>query len=89
MSRLDCLNGTQRSIIEQALRQYPDLNSLASTCGVHPRTLRDWHREKHRMSYEAFQQLRRRVKTPMPQPLTILPEFWHMKRAARLGGQRR
>lgn len=88
MSRIDCLNGTQRSLLEKVLRRY-SVNRLATICQVHPRTIRDWRREKHRMSYEALQRLYGQAGLRLPAQLPVLPEFWHIHRAARLGGQRR
>lgn len=88
MSRLDELNGTQRTLIEGALCRGSTLEQLAGVCHVHPRTLRDWRREKHRMSYEALRRLRQHTGLALPLGLKILPEFWHIREAARLGGQR-
>lgn len=88
MSRLDCLNGTQRFLIEAALAQCSGVQQLARICQVHPRTVRDWRREKHRMSFEAFQRVAERTGMRCGMTFNVLPEFWHIGRAARLGGQR-
>ena len=89
MSRVDGLDGTQRLLIEQVLRRGPSVAELATLCGVHPRTFRDWRREKHRMSYESLQRSYRSTGFSLPSNVRVLPEFWHIREAARLGGQRR
>ena len=89
MSRIDCLDGTQRLLIEKALQHCSGIEQLAHICDVHPRTVRDWRREKHRMSYEALQRVSRHLGLPIPVTLRVLPEFWHIRKAGSLGGQRR
>ena len=89
MSRLDCLDGTQRFLIEAALAYCSSVGELVKICQVHPRTLRDWHQERHRMSFEVFQRLAERIGMRYPKPLSVLPEFWHIQKAASLGGQKR
>ena len=89
MSRLDCLDGTQRFLIEAALARCSSVRELVRICRVHPRTLRDWHQERHRMSFEVFQRLAERTGMRYQKALSVLPEFWHIQKAASLGGQRR
>lgn len=88
MPRLDCLNGTQRSLTEKALRR-SSIEQLAEVCGVHPRTVRDWRREKHRMPYDSLRRICERTGLSLPTRLRLVPDFWHIQAAARLGGQRR
>ena len=88
MSRIDCLNGTQRAILEEALSYHYSVAELANICHVHPRTMRDWRHEKHRMTYESLKRVCEHVGVPLPTNLRILPEFWHIREAGRLGGQR-
>lgn len=88
MPRLDCLNGTQRSLTEKALRR-SSIDQLAEVCGVHPRTVRDWRREKHRMPYDSLQRMCEKTGLSLPTRLRLVPDFWHIQAAARLGGQRR
>ena len=89
MSRVDCLDGTQRELIEDALEHFPNLEVMADVCRVHPRTLRDWRREKHRMSYESLKRVYQHAAIPLPAALRLLPDFWHIQEATRLGGRRR
>ncbi len=89
MPRLDCLDGTQRSLLEQALQRCSTVDQLAKVCGVHPRTIRDWRREKHRMSYDSLRCICTSTGISEPTGVRLLPDYWHIQEAARLGGQRR
>ena len=88
MPRLDCLDGTQQFLIEAALSR-SRANRLAEVCGVHPRTLKDWWREKHRMPYDCLQRISKETGLIPPRQLRLVPDFWHIPAAARLGGKRR
>ncbi len=55
---------------------------LALVSGVHPRTIRDWVRERWRMSFEAAILLQRHSGVQMPGGVGILPEFWSTSKAA-------
>ena len=88
MSRLDCLDGTQRFLIEAALSQSP-ADRLAEVCRVHPRTLKDWWREKHRMPHDCLKRISKEMGLIPPRRLRLVPDFWHIPAAARLGGKRR
>ena len=87
MPRLDCLDGTQRFLIEAALSRSP-VNRLAEICGVHPRTVKDWWREKHRMPHDCLKRISKETGLVPPKRLRLLPDFWHIPAAARLGGKR-
>ena len=89
MPRLDCLDGTQRVLIENALSHFSNVEEAAKVLSVHPRTIRDWRREKYRMQYKSLQRLYDKAELPIPTSLKLLPDFWHVKQAAQLGGQRR
>jgi hypothetical protein len=89
MARIDARGGTQRELVERGRRYFPSWQAMAQACGVHPRTLADWRREKHRMSFEALVKLSEQTGMLIPETINVLPEFWHIKRAARLGGLRR
>ena len=88
MPRLDCLDGTQQFLIEAALSQ-SQVNRLAEVCGVHPRTMKDWWREKHRMPYDCLERISQATGLIPPRPLRLVSDFWHIPAAARLGGKRR
>lgn len=88
MLRLDGLDGTQRALLEAALR-CSHIDRLAEVCEVHPRSVRDWRREKHRMPLDSLKRIYEETGLSLPTPLRLLPDFWHLREAARLGGQRR
>ena len=87
MSRLDCLDGTQQFLVEAALSQ-SHVNRLIEICGVHPRTLKDLWREKHRMPYDSLKRIAAETSRVLPKQLRLVPDFWHIPAAARLGGKR-
>lgn len=89
MARIDALDGRQRRLIEETLQHFESLEAMAQHCSVHPRTLRDWRREKHRMSHEALRRVCEKANLPIPESIPVLTEFWHIRRAASLGGKRR
>jgi len=62
---------------------------IADICGVTQRTLRDWKKEKFKISYEAFLKLEETSGILLGSPVKILPEFWGREEAAKKGGQRR
>ena len=88
MSRLNCLDGTQKKLLENILMRYPNIREMAKIARVHSRTIRDWRREKYRMSYEILKRLYDEKGLGLPS-LRVLPDFWQVKRAAQLGGRRR
>jgi len=60
----------------------------AKICNVCGRTFRDWRRGKYTMSYDALSKLSKVSKMPIPENIEILPEFWSIDKASRLGGKR-
>ena len=86
MLRLDGLDGSQRYLIEAALCR-SHVNRLAQTCGVHPRSVRDWRREKHRIPLDSLKRIYEETGLSLPTQLRLIPDFWHLREAARLGGQ--
>lgn len=78
--------GEQRAFLERAKaalgRRW---DRVAEICGVHPRTIRDWRREKFLMPYEAMVRLGRESGTVMPQLLEHLPDFWSTAKAGKIG----
>ena len=87
MPRLDCLDGTQQFLIEAALSRC-QVNRLAEVCGVHPRTVKDWWREKHRMPYDCLKRISKETGLIPPARLRLVSDGWHIPVAARLGGKR-
>ena len=62
---------------------------LAQLSKAHPRTVSDWIRGKYRMRYECLQQLIEQTQLELERPIGQIPEFTHIREAARLGGLRR
>lgn len=82
--------GKQRAFL-QAVQRATGRNSvsLAKGVGISTRTIRDWQREKWNMSEQAVHRLCRVAHLRRPVGMTVLPEFWSVEKAARLGGKRR
>ncbi len=55
---------------------------ILKICG---RTLRDWRDEKFTMSYDAVRVLCSQARCDIPADITLLPGYWNVKRAGRLG----
>lgn len=81
--------GRQRRFLEAACSRLSDeWEDLAILCGVHPRTLRDWRREKYTMSALALEAIRRRLKVP-PGRVKMVSPYRHIQRAGHLGARAR
>jgi hypothetical protein len=63
--------------------------TLAKRCGVHPRTIRDWHREKYLMNNEAVILLQENSGVTCPVILDLRYEYWSTSKAGRVGARRR
>lgn len=64
-------------------------DKLALDCGVHPRTIRDWQREKYLISQEAVTALQNISGVPFPKILEILPDYWSTRKAGQVGARGR
>ena len=78
--------GAQRRLLETIYQRLGQSGwrDVARLCGVHPRTLHDWRREKLTISLAALVNLRRRW-PDIPAPVTIVSPFQHVRRAGHLG----
>lgn len=63
--------------------------NLALDCGVHPRTIRDWQREKYLISQEAVTSLQKISGILCPKILEILPDYWSTRKAGQVGARGR
>ena len=63
--------------------------NLALDCGVHPRTIRDWQREKYLISQEAVTSLHNISGVPCPEILEVLPDYWSTRKAGQVGARER
>ncbi len=73
--------------VKQAMKT--QVENLALDCGVHPRTIRDWQREKYLISQEAVTSLQKISGIPCPRILDILPDYWSTRKAGQVGARRR
>ena len=60
-------------------------DKLAKIFNINRRTLSDWCREKSTMNYKALLDLHMNCNIPIPKEIRILPQFWYVNRAAKLG----
>src|SRR3989338_8519417 len=60
------------------------MNQLANICGTNRRSFSDWKNNKYSMPQEIFNKLIRISKLDPPK-FKILPDFWHIKEAAKRG----
>lgn len=88
MDKLTFKNDELRKFIIQVQTKL-NLNTdkLAELAGISGRTLRDWKREKFNPQKEVLVKFSKLSKIPLPTH-QVLPEFWHNKIAARLGGKK-
>jgi|CXWL01.1.fsa_nt_gi transcriptional regulator with XRE-family HTH domain len=77
--------GKQKKFIDSALSVL-SVSELAQVCGCSTRTLRDWRREKFRISLTALRKICRETKTSLPRPLQIVSAFAHTSDAGKKGG---
>ncbi len=90
MPRVVFEKGRQRSYLEAVKEALGGrVESLAIRCSVHPRTIRDWLREKYLVSHEAVTSLQKISGIPSPAVLEILPDHWSTSKAGRVGALRR
>ena len=59
---------------------------LAKLLKISSRTLIDWKREKFSMTLKAVKILARKTNRKMPEHIEIKNSFWHVNKAAKLGG---
>lgn len=86
-SRVKFRKSEQKKFLEQALSNI-ELSELANIANVCDRTLRDWRREKYNISFGSLKRICRKLKIEVPRNVKILPEYWSVKKASKLGGRR-
>lgn len=90
MPRIQFEKGQQKHFLECAKSLVGgEVDRLAVICGVHPRTLRDWLREKYRISHLALLLLENRLQISAPSAVIILPDYSHVSKAGKVGGIKR
>ncbi len=85
LNRIAFPPGRQRQFLERVRAQLGvGWNEVAACCGVHPRTIRDWHREKYAMSESALIAIRERLGID-PIEARVVPPYRHVRTAGRIG----
>lgn len=88
MDRLSFKSGELRTFIQKVQDKLEiGSNELAKLVGLSGRTIRDWKREKYKPSRETILNLSKLSKVNVPR-YKILPQYWNVVNAARLGGKR-
>ena len=85
MYRVFFENGQQQNFLQSVYTAGYSWDSIASICGVCTRTIRDWRREKFKMSYEAAVKLSEISGVAMPTLVEVRPEYWSTVKAGRTG----
>ncbi|MBU1727182.1 MAG: hypothetical protein KJ880_06095 [Candidatus Omnitrophica bacterium] len=87
MSRLLFEEGEQRKFLIK-VRQSTGLawKELAGVCNISTRTLRDWVNEESKIRHDAAVILCKIATMKFPRTKGLLPEYWNVRNAARLGG---
>ncbi len=81
-------SGKQRTFIEAVMRRSgKSCDQLARVVDVSGRTVRDWRREKYKMSLVFAQKLSRFGDVALPRPLNTQRRYAHLGEAGKLGGQ--
>lgn len=88
-SRVKFPKGKQKQFLKRALfvldvRQ-PELAGISNVCN---RTLTDWKREKYNISLNSLKTICKRTKRDIPKGIKVLPAYWSIEKASRLGGRR-
>jgi len=60
-------------------------DKLSEIFNINRRTLSDWCREKSSMNYKVLLDLQTNYNISIPKEIKILPQFWYVNRAAKLG----
>ena len=78
--------GKQRLFIASVYKRLSlGRDELAEIFNINKRTLSDWCREKSTMNYKALLDLHKNYNISIPKEIKILPQFWYVNRAAKLG----
>lgn len=82
--------GAQQKFIVRAKEKLQmDWNELGKLVHAHPRSLRDWAREKFHMSHESALLLEQKSGIPLPRRVVVKTWSDHARKAGRLGGKSR
>lgn len=88
-SRVKFPKGKQKKFLQKATSVLRIKQSeLAEISGICDRTLRDWKREKYIISLNSAKAICKKMRIGLPRNIRILPEYWSVGKASRLGGRR-
>jgi len=62
---------------------------VAGLCGVDKRTFYDWRRGKYLITYDVVKKIVKRANAFMPLGITVLPEYWYVRKGAKRGAVKR
>lgn len=86
--RISFQRGYQKKFIQFIQSELSfSIDQLSKLLNIHPRTLRDWRREKFSMSLSAIRTLCKRVKIAMPANILIQDPFWYTRKGGIAGGR--
>ena len=88
-TRVKFSKGKQRKFLKGVLVAL-DMNQaeLANMSKVCNRTLRDWIKEKYTLQFRSLKSMCKRADIGLPKDIRILPQYWSLRKACRLGGKR-
>jgi hypothetical protein len=85
--RVKFLKGKQGLFIDSVVKRLNvGRDKLSEIFNIDKRTLSDWCREKSTMSYKALLDLCKNYNISVPKGIRVLPQFWYVNKAAKLGG---
>lgn len=87
MGRLEFESGFQKKWLQKLIRNKNlKISDLSKLCKVSNRTIRDWLREKFKISLEAANLISNKYEVKIPPDTKILDEYWYGKKGAHKGG---
>lgn len=90
MSRVEFPKGKQKEwLLKIISNNEATENELAKICKVSTRTIRDWKREKYKISGKTLYQLSKKYNTKIPSYTKNIPDYWYSQKGAKLGALRR
>lgn len=88
MPRVVLAKGKQQAFLDKVRASLGGhWEDLAQICGVHPRTIRDWRREKYRISLAALERPSLVANVPKPSSMQVVDDYWYVSKGGHFGGQ--
>ncbi len=88
MARVIFQKGQQSKWLNKLLHR-KSVNELAHICGVSPRTVRDWKKEKYTITDVSLLVLSKRYNIQIPKDIKYVNDFWYVTKGARKGALKR